>query len=662
MKPTVLSLAAVLAAGTALVGPLALLSPALADDAPEAAQALPQPFPPEPPIPEPQDVAYPGTIRLAVDATDTDRRIFWVKEMLPVKGPGPLVLLYPKWLPGNHSPTGAIDKLAGLIIRAKGGPNDGQRVEWRRDPVEIAGFHVDVPKGATALDMEFQFLSPTAENQGRVVMTPDMVNVQWNAVALYPAGYFTRRIPVEASVKLPDGWSFGTALEAAKETGKDGVTTFKPVPFETLVDSPMFAGRYFRRLDLDPGGRSPVHLDIVADRPELLEATPDQIALHRNLVVQADKLFGARHYDHYDLLLALSDKLGHIGLEHHRSSENGTTPNYFTDWNKSAGHDLMSHEYTHSWNGKFRRPADLWTPNYNVPMRDSGLWVYEGQTQFWGWVLAARSGLTTHQQAMDSLASVAATLETRVGRAWRDLEDTTNGPPVAMRRPAPWVSWQRAEDYYVEGLLVWLDADSLIRERSGGKRSLDDFAKAFFGVNDGSFVPATYTFDDVVKALNQVEPYDWASFLRQRLDTHQSAPLDGLARGGYKLVYTDQQPPEASRAGEAPGSLAMTYSLGLALDKGGMLTAVQWDGPAFKAGLTVGAQVLAVNGVAYDVERIKSAVMAAKGQGPAVELIVKNGDRFRTVRLDYHGGLRYPHLEKVEGQPARLDDLLAPKG
>ncbi|MEC4590414.1 MULTISPECIES: M61 family metallopeptidase [Nitrospirillum] len=654
VKSSVLSLAALLAAGTALMSPLSAV-PVRADE------VLPQPYPAAAPIPEPQDVAYPGTIRLQVDATDTERRIFWVKESVPVKGPGPMTLLYPKWLPGNHSPTGAIDKLAGLIIHAKGGAADGQRVEWERDPVEVYGFHVDVPKGATALEMEFQFVSPTADNQGRIVITPDMTNVQWNAVALYPAGYFTRRIPVEASVKLPEGWGFGTALDVAKEAGKDGVTTFKTVPFETLVDSPMFAGRYYRRLDLDPGGRSPMHLNIVADRPELLEATPDQIAFHRNLVVQADKLFGARHYDHYEMLLALSDKLGHIGLEHHRSSENGTTPTYFTDWNKSAGHELLSHEYTHSWNGKYRRPADLWTPNFNVPMRDSGLWVYEGQTQFWGWVLAARAGLTTRQQALDNLAGVAATLETRAGRAWRDLADTTNGPIVAMRRPAPWISWQRAEDYYIEGQLIWLDADSLIRERSGGKRSLDDFAKAFFGINDGSYVPATYTFDDVVKTLNQVEPYDWATFLRTRLDTHQSAPMDGLARGGYKLVYTDQPLSEASRANEAPGSLNLTYSLGLALDKAGMLTSVQWNGPAFKTGLTVGTSVVAVNGVAYDADRMKAAVTAAKGQGPAVELIVKNGDRYRIVRIDYHDGLRYPHLERVEGTPARLDDLLTPR-
>ncbi|WP_040843615.1 peptidase M61, partial [Nitrospirillum viridazoti] len=254
-----------------------------------------------------------------------------------------------------------------------------------------------------------------------------------------------------------------------------------------------------------------------------------------------------------------------------------------------------------------------------------------------------------------------ATLETRAGRAWRDLADTTNGPIVAMRRPAPWISWQRAEDYYIEGQLIWLDADSLIRERSGGKRSLDDFAKAFFGINDGSYVPATYTFDDVVKTLNQVEPYDWATFLRTRLDTHQAAPLDGLARGGYKLVYTDQPLSEASRANEAPGSLNLTYSLGLALDKAGMLTSVQWNGPAFKMGLTVGTSVVAVNGVAYDADRMKAAVTAAKGQGPAVELIVKNGDRYRIVRIDYHDGLRYPHLERVEGTPARLDDLLTPR-
>ncbi|MGH8444165.1 MAG: M61 family metallopeptidase, partial [Solimonas sp.] len=487
-----------------------------------------------PAIAEPQDVAYPGTLKLAVDATDLERHIFRVRETIPVEGGRRVTLLYPQWLPGNHSPTGRIDALAGLTIMA-----GGQRLEWTRDVANVYAFHVEVPQGAQALDVEFQFVSATDDKQGRIVMTPVMLNVQWNAVALYPAGYYASRIPVEASVRLPEGWGYGTALETRGVAA--GVTSFKAVPFDTLVDSPIFAGRWFRQIDLDPGARRPVRLNLVADRPELLDATPAQIDTHKRLVQQTDRLYGARHYDHYDFLVALSDEIGGIGLEHHRSSENRVTPKYFSDWDKSfAGRDLLAHEFTHSWNGKFRRPADLWTPNFNVPMRDSLLWVYEGQTQYWGYVLAARSGLLSKEQTLDALAVTAAVYEQRVARQWRALQDTTNDPIIAQRRPIPWRSWQRSEDYYSEGQLVWLDVDTLIREQSRGRKSLDDFARAFFGVEDGRYVPLTYRFDDVVATLNAVQPYDWTTFLRQRLDEHAAgAPLDGLKRGGYELVYTD---------------------------------------------------------------------------------------------------------------------------
>ncbi|MGH9808583.1 MAG: peptidase M61, partial [Terriglobia bacterium] len=408
------------------------------------------------------------------------------------------VLLYPQWLPGNHGPSGPIDKLAGLTIRA-----GATKLAWSRDPVNVYAFHVSVPAGVRALDIEFQFLSPVESKEGRVVMTAEMLNLQWNAVALYPAGYFARDILVQASVKLPPGWKYATALG----TSANGATpAFGPVPFNTLVDSPMFAGRYFSRLDLDPGAKVAVHLDMFADQPDELILSPAQLQAHRNLVTQANKAFGSHHYDHYDFLFAMSDRMSGIGLEHHRSSEDGTTANYFKEWDKRASsRDLLSHEFTHSWNGKFRRPADLWTPNFNVPMRDSLLWVYEGQTQYWGSVLAARSGLWTKQQALDALTLDADTYAMRrPGRVWRPLEDTTEDPITTMRRPIPWRSWERSEDYYGEGELIWLDADTLIRQLSGRKKSLDDFAHVFFGVNDGSYVTLSYTFDDVVRALNSV--------------------------------------------------------------------------------------------------------------------------------------------------------------
>ena len=619
----------------------------------QSAQTPPQPAPPAPEIAPPVDTPYPGVIKVAVDATDLPHGIFTVHESVPVT-PGPLTLLYPKWLPGTHSPSGAIDKLAGLVINA-----DGKRIEWQRDPVDVFAFHVDVPAGTSSLDLDFQSLSAVSTKEGRVMMTPDMLSLQWIDLVLYPAGYFTRQIQVAPSVTLPEGFTPATALEVASTKGP--VFEYKPTPFETLADSPMIAGRYFKSFDLDPGGPARVTLDVIADRPEELAAKPEQIEAHKALVQQAYKVFGSHHYDHYDFLFSLSDQMGGNGLEHHQSSEDGTTPKYFTEWDKtSAGRDLLSHEYTHSWDGKFRRPADLWTPNFDVPMRDSLLWVYEGQTQYWGFVLAARSGLWTKQQGLDAIAVVAATYDHRVGRSWRALEDTTNDPIIARRRPLSWLSWQRSEDYYSEAQLMWLDADTLIREKSGGKHSLDDFAKGFFGVENGSFVPDTYTFDDVVKSLTEAQPNDWTGFLHERLLGHAAgAPLDGLARGGYKLVY-DETPTDYVKSGEMRRKITdLAFSIGVVIGKDGVLGEVLWDGPAFKAGLTEGTQIVAVNGDTYEADILKDAVKNAKTGTAPIELLVKSKDQYRTVKIDYHDGLRYPHLQRIEGTPARLDDILA---
>ena len=608
-------------------------------------------------IPAPADVAWPGTLKLDVDATDVGRRIFRVREQIPVV-PGPLTLLYPQWLPGNHAPRGPIDKLAGLVVRA-----NGQPLAWKRDPVQVYAFHVDVPAGASTLAVEFDFLSPQDPAQGRVVMTPDLLNLQWNTVALYPAGHYASRITVAPSVKLPDGWQFGTALERSEGSGNapgaDGRVAFKPVTFDVLVDSPMFAGRHYRRVDL--GGSPPVHLNVFADEAKSLDATPAQIDAHKRLVVEAGKLFGSHHYDRYEFLFALTAQLGGIGLEHHRSSENTRTPGYFTEWDKGApGRDLLAHEYTHSWNGKFRRPADLATPNFNVPMQGSLLWVYEGQTQYWGNVLAARSGLVTPVQARDDLALVAAVYaDNRPGFGWRNLQDTTNDPVVAGRRPLPYRNYQMSEDYYSGGELVWLAVDAKIRELSRDKRSLDDFAKAFFGVDDGSWGVRTYVFDDVVAALNGVVAHDWARFLRERVEA-ESPPLDGLAAAGWKLVYTDQPSDYQKHEEGERKTLDFAASAGLSLGANGKINDVRWEGPAFRAGVAPNGSVVAVNGREFSPERMKDAVAATKDGGP-LELLVKNGDEYRTVRLDYSGGLRYPHLERIAGVPDRLGAILAPR-
>jgi predicted metalloprotease with PDZ domain len=619
--------------------------------------ADPQLLPLPPQIIQPQDRPFPGQIELAVDATDMDRHIFSMRETIPVTAAGALTLLYPKWRPGNHGPTAPLPAFAGLTISA-----GGKQALWQRDAVDMSAFHVDVPQGATQLTLTYQLLSPPEPREGRVVTTPNMLEVEWTDNTVYPAGYYARGITVHPSVTLPSGWQFGTALETEAQSGAR--VTFKPVALNVLLDSPLLAGRYFERVDLDPGGPVPVHLDVAADRPKDLAIKPADLQAHRNLVQQAYKNFASHHYDHYDFLLSLSDEMGGIGLEHHRSSEDGTERAYFTDLEKSAaGRDLLSHEYTHSWNGKFRRPADLWSPDFTVvPQRDSLLWVYEGQTEYWGQVLAARSGIMKPEQVRDLIALETADMDATPGRAWRNLQDTTNDPIISWHRPSAWRSYSRFGDYYVEGLLIWLDADTLIREKSNGARSLTDFARAFFGVDNGSWVTRTYTFDDLVTALNGVQPNDWADFLHARLDGHgPGAPLDGLTRGGWRLVYT-AEPSALEKSAEGSQSVHnFIFSIGLSLKGEGEISSVLWNSPAFAAGIAEGTKLIAINGLAYDsASQLGDAITAAKSNIAPIELLLRDGQHFRSVKIDYHSGLRYPHLERIPGSPDRLDDILAP--
>lgn len=624
---------------------LCAATPALAEN------SKPQPVPHVDRIPAAQDIPYPGTITLTIDATDTRQGIFRVKEVIPVAKAGPMVLLFPKWLPGNHWPSGQIEKLAGLKISAGGKP-----IAWKRDPVDVFAFHINVPEGVSAIDIDLQFASATASNQGRVVMTPNLLSLQWNSMSLYPAGYFTRQIPVQATVTYPTGW---TAASALPSTVNGPVYAYEPTNYEVLVDSPVVAGRYYKAFALSPR----VTLDAFADNPAELVAKDDQVEAHKRLVDQAIKLFGAQHYDDYHFLFTISDELGGIGLEHHRSSENGVKPGYFTQWETSMpSRNLLPHEYVHSWDGKFRRGADLWTPDFRTPMRDSLLWVYEGQTQFWGYVLQARSGIVSKADTLDAYASIMANLDTAPARQWRPLIDTTNDPIIAARKPKGWTSWQRSEDYYNEGLLIWMEVDSILRKESKGKKSMDDFARAFFGINDGDWGQVTYTLDDVVSTLNSIVPYDWQAFLTTRItETGAPAPISGFAANGYKLVYTET-PTAFFKANEKGRSNTdLSYSIGMVIGKAGEISAVTWDGPAFKAGLAVGRSITAVNGFAYTPEKLKEAITAAKGTTTPIELLVKHGDRIDRFAIDYHGGLRYPRLEKIGTGEGGLDRLLKAK-
>ena len=609
--------------------------------------------------PLPVDTPWPGgPIALSIDASDTRRALYRVTETIPVSADmRTLTLLYPKWLPGNHAASGPISLVSDIHFTANGKP-----LAWKRNALDVYQFDVTVPAGVREVTASFIHTSPVAGNEGRVTMTQEMLNLQWEKMSFYPAGHYTRRIAITPTVKFPAGWTAYTALDGKKMTGD--TVTWAQTDYETLVDSPVFAGEYAKQWPIG----DKVHLDVVADKPGELAITPEHLKHFDKLIDEADALFGARHFDHYDMLLALTDRMGGIGLEHHRSAENSFEPNALVKWDEMDwDHNVVAHELTHSWNGKFRRPADLWTPDYRTPMQGSLLWVYEGQTQFWGYILAARSGIQKKDTVLGQFATAAATYsEGQPGREWRSVADTTNDPVANGRRPIPYSSLQRSEDYYVEGALTWLEADQIIRKGTGGQKGLDDFAKAFFGVRNGDWGELTYDFDEVARTLNSVYPYDWATFLDTRLrQPNQPAPLRGIEAAGYKLVWKDTPNPYDKGRAEGGKYVNLFYSLGVNIDKDGKVVSTLWDGPAFNAGVVNGAQVVAVNGDTYSKDAMTDAITAAKngpnGKGAPIQLLVKRGDRYDTVAVDYHKGLRYPWLEPVSSGEQGLDRLLAPR-
>jgi predicted metalloprotease with PDZ domain len=532
---------------------------------------------------------------------------------------------------------------------------------WQRDPDHFHAFIVEVPAGVASLDIAFQQVLPLAPTGSDAQLSRRFIGVEWQGAVLYPAGYDVSRIEVDVTLRLPEGWTQGSALRPLGAAA-GGELRFERVSLETLVDSPVFAARHAKRIELDPGSTPPVFLDLFAEEAVSLDHTEAAMDAHRNLVRQADRLFGARHFAHYDILLALGDDID-MGLEHHQSSENGVKADYFKEWAKSVpDRDLLPHEYAHSWNGKFRRPRELWAPDFNTPVRNSLLWVYEGQTQYWGEVLAARSGMMSAAEVRERLARTVAWLQASPGRQWRSLQDTTDDEIIAGRKlPKEWRNWQRFEDYYHEGSLIWLDVDARIREASAGTRSLDDFARAFFGVEPGRVAPLLYDFADVVAALNAVQPYDWAPFLRARLDALASdAAFDGLARAGWRLAFTDKRSDYAKTADAHSKTADFVHSLGLRVGKEGKLIEVLWESPAFRAGLTRGLTLLAVNLRAYDADVLRDAVTAAAlPGGQPVELLLKDGSDYRMARIDWRGGLRYPVLERIDGKADLLTSILS---
>lgn len=620
-------------------------------------QPQPMPVPMPPPIPQPLDKPYVGPVTLNVNVTNINDRIEHVHEVIPVvPGSKQMILLYPQWIPGDHEPDGPIKMLGGIITTV-----DGQRVQWVRDRVDMYAFHVPLPAGAKQVGLDFDYLSPIKPSAGRIEMDQNMADIEWNEVLMYPAGYFSRDIPFDVTLQIPDGWKYATALETASDQGS--TIQFEQTTLNTLVDSPLYTGRYFARYDLSPTKTMIMHLDVFADKPEDVKMTPEQVQLFRNLTNQEDRLFYSHHFKHYDYLLLLSNVVGGVGLEHHQSSEDGLGEDFFTKWDSDImDRDLLAHESTHSWNGKFRRPNDLWTPNFNVPMRDNLLWVYEGMTQYWGNILTARSGLRTPEQVRQIFAHLAANFAVSPGRDWRPLIDTTNQPIISQRTPVSWVSWQRPENYYNEGALIWLSVDTKIMQLTDGKKSLDNFCKRFFGIYNGSFITDTYDFNDIVKTLNEVVPYDWASYLRTRIyDLHPAVPTGGFTQGGYQLIYNDTPVKWMQSEMEGYGIANFNTSLGLSVyGNDGYIGNVWWNSPAFKAGLVPDTRIISVNGQAYSSKVLTDAILAAEKDHTPIQIQYRRYNDYKTVSIPYYGGLRIPHLERIAGTPDYFDQILAP--
>lgn len=596
------------------------------------------------------------TVTLSVDASNAPRKIFHATLKIPVNGPE-LTLYYPKWIPGEHAPDGPVVDLAGLKFFA-----NGQTLKWRRDLLDGFTIHIDVPAGVKEVNGELDFLSPATFEGGFSAgssATDKMTVISWNQVLLYPKGWNADEINYSASLKLPEGWKYGTALPM---TGHDGNELhFQTVSLEMLVDSPVIAGQYLKVVPL--AENPPTEMDIAADSEAALDAPQEVWDHYKNLVEQANRLFGAHHYRDYHFLLSLSDHVAHFGLEHHESDDSRIDERGLVDpTERAVSASLLPHEYVHSWNGKYRRPADLTTPDYQQPMQDDLLWIYEGLTNYLGEVLTGRSGLLNPDQERDALAITAASMDHRPGRTWRNLQDTADDAPELYFAPRAWESWRRSTDFYPEGTLVWMWADVIIRQQSHGKKSIDDFCKLFHGAPSTGPITKTYTFDDLVNALNQVVPYDWRGFWQERLQNHgPGAPLGGIDGSGWKLVYTET-PSDLERGMEGTFHFTdATYSIGLELqDDGGIADTIEGM-PAALAGIGPGMRLVAVNGRRYTPQVLSDALHSGKTSNAPLELLVENDDYFKTYKLDYHGGELYPHLVRDESKPDLLSDILKAK-
>jgi len=595
-----------------------------------------------------------GPIRLTVDATHAAEKRYQVRMEMPV-APGPLTLYYPKWIQGAHAPVGPVNNLTGLKISA-----NGKTIPWRRDGLDVFTFHLDVPTGVQQLEISFDYLEPGTDGGS---VTDKLLVLNWFQVLLYPAGAPAAQIQFKPTLQLPAGWKFGTALPVESHSGSEVV--FKAAALDLLLDSPVVAGEYYRAIDLTPPGE-PIHheIDIVADSEAALAMSREVQKGLTNLVAESGKIFGARHYREYHFLLTLSDHTPHFGVEHHESNDSRLPERIFLS--PTAAVDaggLLSHEFAHSWSGKFRRPRDISPADFQTPLQTGMLWAYEGNTSYLGDLLAARSGLWKPEEYRQALASYAAGLGPgRPGRIWRPLADTAtavagtfSGGPSA----SGWQSWRRGLDYYEEGELLWLEAETIIREQSHGQKSLEDFFHLFYGGPNNGPELKPYTFDELVQKMNQVVKYDWAGFWNERLDsTSAEAPVDGITASGWKLTFTPE-PPLPGRISR--GISSTTFSIGLNLDKEGSVTDAIFGGLAFKAGIGPGMKIVGVNWRLFTPEILDDAIEAGKSNSRPIELLVIADDYYKKCAIDYHDGVRFPHLIRIADKPDTLESLMKPE-
>ncbi len=598
-------------------------------------------------------------VRIAADLSDAPRKLYHAEIDLPVSGTE-ATFISPQWIPGTHRPLGPADAITGVVFTANGKP-----LTWRRDDVNLYEFHVSIPVGVTTVHAHLDSIVTGRASQ-------KMAALEWECMLLYPAGIPVKEIAIQPSVKVPDGWGIGTALTPTGAgpypvPAAGSTTQFAETTVEQLEDSPVLTGQYFHEYALAPEISPKHYLDVAADYPEDANLRPALLAEVSNLVREASTLYASHHYHVYHFLLTLSDVAGGEGLEHGQSSDNGVDEKAFSDArHQLADSDLLSHEFTHSWNGKYRRPVGLYQPDFATPQQGAMLWVYEGMTQYLGNVLAARSGLKSQAQYRDMLAISAANLDYTRGREWRPTVDTAVAASILRGRLRAWENWRRGQDYYDEGELLWLDADTLIRKMTDGKKSLDDFQKIFLakGGNTGPMI-VPYTFDELVADLNQVVPYDWATFLHDRVDKIQPrADLAGIEQGGYKLVYRDkpnasEQTMDANMHGPR-ADLNCWYSVGLRIGEDGVIRDVVWNGPADKARVAPGDKIIAVNGEIFSKDAMRKAIRETKGTSAPLHLILQADKFVRTAEIDYHDGERYPALERVEGTPDRMDAITQP--